>query len=420
MNDGTKFKSIAGDQLERRGANTFDAVLNRLSDIIHGTMAVDQTRKSIRSYATFHARFQGLRRSADGSRDLPATGNKHRQRLDGRAHLLTPRSRTLRTADFSVRRSEAIGGPFSITSDARNSAATAGRYRVSDIESGRMLFATIRSESRRKALALQGMLSAPNAHNMKEITNLLRRPPNHSTAVRSDAVDHSESASIPAAHLTRRFAENERPSRSTFSHNRTALPFPDMRRHSFTNPWSTLGALTNKAPTSLGPNNGAAGRINYGRSPLAFVRAPVGVPRHWTDSAPKGRNEPSWNGLGIKMRLSQFARTNPTYLANAKGSASHAASPDHRTSEGHSVPTTAMNGQSPALTNARTPTGYPNSASNKVSAPLILNFSPTITITGDARADDLDNRILEAIEHYGRDIVRIVNRELQTQRRASF
>ena len=53
------------------------------------------------------------------------------------------------------------------------------------------------------------------------------------------------------------------------------------------------------------------------------------------------------------------------------------------------------------------------------SAPLIVNYSPNVTLA-DASPGDMERRLVEAIGRHGSDLVRILNREMEKRQRAGF
>jgi hypothetical protein len=53
-------------------------------------------------------------------------------------------------------------------------------------------------------------------------------------------------------------------------------------------------------------------------------------------------------------------------------------------------------------------------------APLVVNFSPTIVIQGRMEAGNIERTVIQAIRLHSHELVHIINRELQTQRRAAF
>jgi hypothetical protein len=59
-------------------------------------------------------------------------------------------------------------------------------------------------------------------------------------------------------------------------------------------------------------------------------------------------------------------------------------------------------------------------ADTGASPPLVVNFSPTVNIHGAAEPSDLERRVAQAIERRSHELVRIVSRERQSQRRAAF
>jgi hypothetical protein len=54
------------------------------------------------------------------------------------------------------------------------------------------------------------------------------------------------------------------------------------------------------------------------------------------------------------------------------------------------------------------------------SRPVVVNFSPTVVLQGGGDPGDLERRVVQAIGRHSHEIVRIVARELQLQRRAAF
>ena len=420
MNERAKTDSNTRNIGEQRRHFTFGAVLNRLSDIIQGTMAAGEIRESIRSNAAFRRRVEGLRHSAVGSPALLTIGNIHGQGVADRARVLMARSYASRSVRFSDGSSGASARPFPIISNARNSTEPSRGDGVSEIESSSRSVARIWHETSRRALALRRMLSNPESPNLSKRIDLIRHRSIFSNSVQQGALDHTNEGANAAAHLIRRSAENEQTRRSTLPLSRMAPPIPGTRRRSSTNFSITLGVLANTTSNSLAPIRDAAARFRYGPSPLAFTQNPVGVSRKWTRKAPYIRNEPSGSDLGPEIRLSHLAQTSPISSTAAMSLTNQAGSLNNKNSERHPARSTAMTGQSPAMMNATNPKAHSISGSNEMPTPFIVNFSPTITFGDGAREDDLDNRILEAFAHCGQDIVRIVNRELQTQRRASF
>jgi hypothetical protein len=57
---------------------------------------------------------------------------------------------------------------------------------------------------------------------------------------------------------------------------------------------------------------------------------------------------------------------------------------------------------------------------SEAAAPLVLNFSPTIVIQGKVEAENIENTVIRAIRTHSHELIHIINRELQTQRRAAF
>lgn len=55
-----------------------------------------------------------------------------------------------------------------------------------------------------------------------------------------------------------------------------------------------------------------------------------------------------------------------------------------------------------------------------LAASVVVNFSPSVTITGGARPIDLENSVLQAIARHSHELVRIVAQELRSQHRAGF
>ncbi len=53
------------------------------------------------------------------------------------------------------------------------------------------------------------------------------------------------------------------------------------------------------------------------------------------------------------------------------------------------------------------------------SVPLIVNYSPTVTLF-DAPPGEMERRLVEAIGRHGSDLVRVLNREMEKRRRAGF
>jgi hypothetical protein len=53
-------------------------------------------------------------------------------------------------------------------------------------------------------------------------------------------------------------------------------------------------------------------------------------------------------------------------------------------------------------------------------APLVVNFSPTIVIQGKIEAENIEGTVIRAIRTHSHELIHIINRELQTQRRAAF
>jgi hypothetical protein len=54
------------------------------------------------------------------------------------------------------------------------------------------------------------------------------------------------------------------------------------------------------------------------------------------------------------------------------------------------------------------------------STPVVVNFSPTVVLQGGMDPGDLERRVVQAIGRHSHELVRIVARELQSQRRAAF
>jgi len=53
------------------------------------------------------------------------------------------------------------------------------------------------------------------------------------------------------------------------------------------------------------------------------------------------------------------------------------------------------------------------------SVPLIVNYSPTVTLS-DAPPGEMERRLVEAIGRHGSDLVRVLNQEMEKRRRAGF
>ena len=56
----------------------------------------------------------------------------------------------------------------------------------------------------------------------------------------------------------------------------------------------------------------------------------------------------------------------------------------------------------------------------EVSRPVVVNFSPTVVLQGGGDPGELERRVVQAIGRHSHELVRIVARELQLQRRAAF
>jgi hypothetical protein len=52
--------------------------------------------------------------------------------------------------------------------------------------------------------------------------------------------------------------------------------------------------------------------------------------------------------------------------------------------------------------------------------PLTVNFSPTVVIQSESEHGSIEGRVVEAIRRHSYELVRLIGRELQTQRRAVF
>jgi hypothetical protein len=52
--------------------------------------------------------------------------------------------------------------------------------------------------------------------------------------------------------------------------------------------------------------------------------------------------------------------------------------------------------------------------------PLVVNFSPSVVIRKGAETEDLEQRVVQAIERHSYELLRIINRELESQRRVGF
>lgn len=52
--------------------------------------------------------------------------------------------------------------------------------------------------------------------------------------------------------------------------------------------------------------------------------------------------------------------------------------------------------------------------------PILVDFSPTVVLNGDADPGEFERRIIHAIERHSHELARLVLRELQAQRRAAF
>ncbi len=54
------------------------------------------------------------------------------------------------------------------------------------------------------------------------------------------------------------------------------------------------------------------------------------------------------------------------------------------------------------------------------SGSILVNFSPTVVLQGGVESGELERRVVEAIGRHSHELIRIVSRELQSQRRAAF
>jgi hypothetical protein len=52
--------------------------------------------------------------------------------------------------------------------------------------------------------------------------------------------------------------------------------------------------------------------------------------------------------------------------------------------------------------------------------PFTINFSPTVVIQSESEHGSIEGRVVEAIRRHSYELVRLIGRELQTQRRAVF
>lgn len=63
----------------------------------------------------------------------------------------------------------------------------------------------------------------------------------------------------------------------------------------------------------------------------------------------------------------------------------------------------------------------PSSGANgEMSNPVVITFSPTVVIHNQAEHGNLEGKVVEAIRRHSYELVRLISRELQTQRRAFF
>jgi hypothetical protein len=58
--------------------------------------------------------------------------------------------------------------------------------------------------------------------------------------------------------------------------------------------------------------------------------------------------------------------------------------------------------------------------SNQPAQPIVVNFSPTIVLQNCEEFAGIENAVVQAIRQHSHELVRIIGRELQTQRRAAF
>lgn len=96
-------------------------------------------------------------------------------------------------------------------------------------------------------------------------------------------------------------------------------------------------------------------------------------------------------------------------------------------SEEHPKPSRAASSASDLIRRLRAPaepvasrsTG-PSSRAGAFPPPLIVNFSPTIVLQGKMESGNLERTVVQAIRLHSRELVQIINRELDTQARADF
>jgi hypothetical protein len=71
-------------------------------------------------------------------------------------------------------------------------------------------------------------------------------------------------------------------------------------------------------------------------------------------------------------------------------------------------------------TRAHTRTSSFSDNSGEMRNPFTVNFSPTVVVQSESEHHSIEGKVLEAIRRHSHELVRLISRELQMQRRAFF